>query len=552
MKRILQTILFLGVFLYACQEELPDKLYLSTEQQQISAYLEQRADMTMTAELVKRSGYFNLLNSYGRYTFFAPTDNAWGNYLKSLGKNSIADLTDAECASLFDFHVLLSNVNLKAQRTGMLSYRDTTMSGVRHFVDLSAGFSNIVMNKTSKVEETSELPNGYVYTMSEVFVPRPATIYEYLEKEGYSIMAKALEVVGMKDTLQTVKYYYPGTTFTFTPFYTLFAESDAVFKKAGINNLEQLTEAVWNKEQEAGYATSGEALKAFVQNHFIWAMLYGGKLTTTMYQEENLRTEANKRSTVISIGASDPMKPDPVLNGSVKLSLLKSDVSFKNGVVHELSNVLYINKAPQACTYVLECENTYTWKIVGKGGSFGFVEEPDLFDVNYDTKRCLRPRTVEHTSFSSSYYAENGTGFAYYAVPTERGYWIDFYIRNLPAGKYNVYLNYRRMKNTASQKVNVYFRKASEAYDWKTQSFYSNLDMAFDDSSAEDDRMGVYPEFNQNLLLGEICKKVKITNNEGQEEEQKEALDYGDYVIRFVHADNRVAYYDNIILKPVQ
>jgi uncharacterized surface protein with fasciclin (FAS1) repeats len=554
-KMIGQMLVCLCVALYSCSEELPDgKLYITEDQQQISAFLEERPDMTITTEVLKRSGYYNLFNSYGRYTFFAPTDDAWREYLTSAGKGSIDDLTDAQCVELFDFHALQTSVNLKAMRTGFFSYNDTTMSGIQHFVDLSGGYSNIVMNKTSRVEETVELPNGFVYSVSKVFTPRVANVYDYLEAEGYSIFAQAVEAVGLKDTLQRTKWYILNSPRWLQHRYTVFAEPDEVFRKAGINSLEQLKEAVWNRNG-GDDADADAALKEFIRYHilFLWDWYVdqvNQKLTPTLFNRENLRTNAHDKSRVIGVTPSDPANPDPLLNGSVKLNLLRSDVGFKNGVVHELADVLYLSKDIPQCTYTFECaevgRDVITSYIVS-AGMISSTSEWVLYDAGYDQKRG-EFRIDANVNFSSSAYDIYASGYAFYAIPSERGYWVEFYLRNVPAGKYEVYLNYRRIKNTVSENVNAYMRKFGDAYDYTTQKLNRTvLNMSQDEKTVNGVAVLV-PEFNQNVLLGTAFRHQEV----GGQTEKVEELEAGDYVIRFVHSDMKPAYYDNIILKLVE
>ena len=555
-KKGILPLLALTALFTGCKEDLPDRLYIADEQQQISAYIENNAETSMTAELLHRSGYFHLLNSYGRYTLFAPTNDAWGRYLSGLGKSEIAQLSDEECLELFDFHALRNGVDLKAQRTGLLSASDTTMSGMRHYVDLTGGFSNMVMNKTSKVEASLELPNGFLYIVSEAFAPRHVNIYDYLKTGGYSIFADAIEAVGMKDTLQQRMLNYPNSIYYYHPKWTVFATPDAVFQRDGVNSADDLKNKVWELSQSDGYnsdANAEEALREFVRYHILhlWqgmsAYWRNERLTPLMFRKENMRTYAHNKSRYISFAASaDPVYPDPVINGRVKLNRDKSDVSFLNGVVHELTEIMYINKNPQLTTYIFECEEAIDWKvdfysITGNMASVNFG--PLYLDIAFDERRGV-VNMQSATGYSASAWHIYGVGYGLWLQPLERGMWVDFYLRNVPAGKYDVYLNYRRTGSN-SQNVNAYFRKAGEEYDFVTQRLNSEtLNLRADRRSINNIEVLVF-EFGQNLLLGRITKK-----NEDMETE--EPIDDGDYVIRFVHSDRDPAYYDNIILVPIE
>jgi len=113
-------------------------------------------------------------------------------------------------------------------------------------------------------------------------------------------------------------------------------------------------------------------------------------------------------------------------------------------------------------------------------------------------------------------------------TPVEEGDWIEFIIRNVVSGTYNVLLNYQRDKLNSSQNINVYFRNLKDEFSWKTQLFMAGLDMADRDDVVN------YPDYRQNQYLGTI-----------------DVSEFGDYVFRFAHVDVYSGIYDNIILEPV-
>jgi hypothetical protein len=109
--------------------------------------------------------------------------------------------------------------------------------------------------------------------------------------------------------------------------------------------------------------------------------------------------------------------------------------------------------------------------------------------------------------------------------PTDAGGWIEFVIRNVPKGNYNVLLSFRRDAIYSSNNVSVYWRNDNQAFDWKSQLLMEGLNM----------RDTKYPEFGQNAKLGQVTVST-----------------YGDYTLRFAHVDLNYGIYDLITLIPVR
>jgi uncharacterized surface protein with fasciclin (FAS1) repeats len=517
---------FLGILsiIMGCKEDEDEIMFSDELSLLITAYINSEQDLTHMSELLEKGGLDMLLNTYGSYTVLAPSDSAFEEYFSSLGIEDVDGLDTNQVKELLDFHIIFSSVILKAQNTGLLGLADTTVSGIRHFVDLSQGIDHIVLNKTAFVYNTAEVSNGIVYSIDEVLVPHPDNIYDYLIATGeFTIMAEAFAAAGLKDTLQKISQPFvlsdiPGASFT--PDITLFVEPDEVLINNGITSLQDLENSAWsNNDGQAG--DKNEALIDFVKYHFI----SGRKTTFNMYKNENLNTFARNGSTVIHVDeSSDPRQPIPVLNsssGGITLNYSRSDVSFINGLVHQLEGVLYIDTNYMQAEVICECEDGIS--VVPTSSFYGYLIVYE--DVKIGGRGEITNMTINQ-QFSSSTYDDQGMAITF--TPVEEGDWIEFIIRNVVTGTYKVLFNYQRDKLNSSQNINVYFRNLEDEFSWKTQLFMAGLDMA--------DRNDVvnYPDYRQNQDLGTI-----------------DVSEFGDYVFRFAHVDVYSGIYDNIILEPV-
>lgn len=528
MKNMTGRILaaFMGVLLIilGCKEDETEIRFTDESSLLITAYINSEDDLEHMAKLMEKGGLDVLLNTYGSYTVLAPSDSAFEEYFSSLGIENVDGLDTNQVKELLDFHIIFSSVILKAQNTGLLGYGDTTVSGIRHFVDLSQGIDHIVLNKTALVYNTAEVSNGIIYSIDAVLIPHPDNIYDYLTATGeFTIMAEAFAAAGLKDTLQKIEQPYvlsdiPGASFI--PDITLFVEPDEVLINNGITSLQDLEDAAWNNN-DGQAADKNEALVDFVKYHLI----SGRKTTFNMYKNENLNTFARNGSAVIHVDESaDPRQPIPVLNsakGSITLNYSRSDVSIINGLVHQLEGVLYINTNYTQAEVICECEDGIT--VVPTSSIYGYLIVYE--DVKVGGRGEITNMTMNQ-QFSSSTYDDRGLAITF--TPVEEGDWIEFIIRNLVSGTYKVLFNYQRDKLNSSQNINVYFRNLKDEFSWKTQLFMAGLDMADRDDVVN------YPDYRQNQNLGTI-----------------EVSEYGDYVFRFAHIDIYSGIYDNIILEPV-
>jgi hypothetical protein len=128
----------------------------------------------------------------------------------------------------------------------------------------------------------------------------------------------------------------------------------------------------------------------------------------------------------------------------------------------------------------------------------------------------------ENSAYSSDLGA---TGYAQLFNPTDAGAWIEFIIRNVPVGKYNILLSYHRDVNFACSNVNIYWRNNNLAFDWQSQLLLASMNM----------RDQKYSEYGQDRNIGQ----VNVTS-------------YGDYTLRFSHIDINFGAYDIIKLIPVR
>lgn len=109
MKKILLGLsIVLGLGLVACNDDLNTDNYYTFTGEMMSDYITSRPQYSDFATIVQRAELMDLLSTYGHYTCFLPDNNAFTEYYKKHGVESVESLTDAECDTIARTHTWLA------------------------------------------------------------------------------------------------------------------------------------------------------------------------------------------------------------------------------------------------------------------------------------------------------------------------------------------------------------------------------------------------------------------------------------------------------------
>lgn len=107
MKKILLGIsIALGLGFVACDDDLNTDNYYTFTGEMMSDYITSRPQYSDFAAIVQRAELMDLLSTYGHYTCFLPDNNAFAEYYKKHGIESLDSLTDAECDTIARTHLV--------------------------------------------------------------------------------------------------------------------------------------------------------------------------------------------------------------------------------------------------------------------------------------------------------------------------------------------------------------------------------------------------------------------------------------------------------------
>lgn len=311
--------LFALMLTTSCVEELKTENFYTFTGEMITDYLENREErFSDFTYVLGRSGVKELLDAYGNYTCFAPTNEAFALYLAERGKSSVEELTDEECDTISYGHVIKSELDYfltTDMDNGVLGTANMNDRYIQVYIDSLTG--DFYINRDSKIiVKDEELENGVVHVVDHVLMHSIAGLPDLMmENPDISLFCEAMLLTHFQDSLQLYMddaYVAPGENGvrydrhgwdTWYPQkrrfgYTGFIETNDVYEKLGIHNIDDLTayakriyDATFPKD--AGLYDDDPThpknpLNRFVAYHFLDRKIYAseGQLYTFMHYPE--------------------------------------------------------------------------------------------------------------------------------------------------------------------------------------------------------------------------------------------------------------------------
>lgn len=311
--------LFALMLTTSCVEELKTENFYTFTGEMITDYLENREErFSDFTYVLGRSGVKELLDAYGNYTCFAPTNEAFALYLAERGKSSVEELTDEECDTISYGHVIKSELDYfltTDMDNGVLGTANMNDRYIQVYIDSLTG--DFYINRDSKIiVRDEELENGVVHVVDHVLMHSIAGLPDLMmENPDISLFCEAMQLTHFQDSLQLYMddaYVAPGENGvrydrhgwdTWYPQkrrfgYTGFIETNDVYEKLGIHNIDDLIayakriyDATFPKD--AGLYDDDPThpknpLNRFVAYHFLDRKIYAseGQMYTFMHYPE--------------------------------------------------------------------------------------------------------------------------------------------------------------------------------------------------------------------------------------------------------------------------
>ena len=467
-----------GGGLASCDSDsLEGDSYYTFTGETVASYVENRPDsFSVFSQIVKDAGEEALLSTYGHYTAFIPTDEAFSDFFRE-HSTSLEQLSADEKRNIVYNHIIRSTAidyltkdfTEGALGTSNMNNRYIIIS----YVPNNQGRNSILINKMSEIIRPDiELHNGVVHVVDHVLVPSDETLGALLNQmPDYSIFAEALRMTHLNDSiLETydMTYQNPYTTefvnilgYTMKPLqqrrlgYTMFAEPNSVMQQAGISSVSDLTtyaQRYYGTEDAADPTSRRNALNRFISYHMLNrqmstnAFVYSGPSTSSYYMDKRYEYyETMLQYRLIEFRAGNRL--NMCRNGAyVGVDESRSNIDGANGFIHSLTDMLVydeqvmqqdvLNKRIRFDAYAIPPQltnNNIRWKLNNLDGFGGFTMSPDYcgdyFRFN-DASKFIMWSSDYWTNYQSDEISVRG--------------WYDVTVRMLPVppGTYEIRLGY--------------------------------------------------------------------------------------------------------------
>jgi uncharacterized surface protein with fasciclin (FAS1) repeats len=337
MKKILFATLWLvGLLATGCSDPNEGKMFAALQEESVVSYLEKDGNFSEWVNMLKEADLYNAMTVRGSLTCFVPTDEAVAAYKKQLGR----EMTKEEVLYLVRYHTLFGYKLLSnALKNGRLV--DSTAAG-NYLITRFESDGSLYVNDVARVTERDIITvNGVIHVVNHVIEPIFDTLWDLIRNNSnFSIISAALEVTGINEVINRISYSggvrYWGT---------LFAVSDATYKKEGISSLAELKTLLGSGSDPK---KSDDPLYLYVAYHVLSGFYTFSDLATLpeAVKERNIETFAKGYLTNFK-----EEKGFLYLNDT--LSLLHTDLQARNGVIHEVDGYMPLHN-PRAVLFELE------------------------------------------------------------------------------------------------------------------------------------------------------------------------------------------------------
>ncbi|MDD3078447.1 MAG: fasciclin domain-containing protein [Paludibacter sp.] len=398
MKRILNTILLIGilsgVFVSCDSDDVGGNLYTFTGEM-VGQYLQN--DTVQFSEFVRlldTTNVMGLLNSYGSYTCFAPTNDAMHAFYKEKGKNSLSDFSLDSLQVIAYDHIIDGAVVLYSNfidgRIPEITMSDRNIT--IHFTD-SVTWVNYDEAKGNEnayiINKDVVKHNGVLHVISKVLNPSREGIVEAIAKEtDFSIFYQALIETGMADSLLKIEdetydkteyaylitktlddgsWYYEDIPDARRYRYTVLMESNETMNANNIYNIEDLKtyaagiyDEVYPEDANVREITDRHnSLNRFIAYHLIDKQLSKFTFIDAYDTDHMIRTpgrdmyeyvETMCPNTLIEVkkeratGTTNIFNYLPETGDALYLSDTFYDKTTTNGIYHEIDGMLVYSK----------------------------------------------------------------------------------------------------------------------------------------------------------------------------------------------------------------
>ena len=249
-------------------DSIPQDAYYTFTGEMVTDYLQNDTAQRFTefVDVLQRAELWNLLSTYGTFTCFAPTNDAINDYLAKRDKASVDDLTDAECDTLAWMHLLKVAYFTTDLGDGSLPTTNMNNRYLTLTCDTVAGEVKYHINSSEMIVRDDSVENGVMHVVNQVITSSSVLLGELVCNDpNLTLFGAAMRLTGLADTIDSriededyvidpdstvadkshIKYFGNHNVYYRFPAkrefkYSIFAEPDSIYRRYGINSLDDL------------------------------------------------------------------------------------------------------------------------------------------------------------------------------------------------------------------------------------------------------------------------------------------------------------------------
>ena len=391
-------------------------------------------------EIIDKSGLKSSLSAYNPYengyTLFLPTNKAIDKYLANSTRfKTLQELTsDLEFVkTLCEYHIVNAEIESKSFPFGALP--KPTVSGDY----LTIGFvkegntSYFKLNNKAVVTITDiEASNGYIHQIDAVLDPVVYTTFEWLSQNpDYSIFKQAVDLTGTRSLID----FNLKKDVSVLPV-TMLIEPDFVYKKMGVNSIQDLIKYV--KANDQNYTNQYNALYNFVAYHFLINNYF---LTDFLNRNSVYNTNAEVPLNINGLGLDIAINKgkqvfDTIIYQSdttyidfIKFDYDASNLATKSGTVHFIDRIM-TPKSPSRSNQTFQFNEEPSLVPLRKAGGTYLMIPNSLKTIQWTGNDLffIHSGAVKISANNNDY------------MKTEGDFTISYSLPKIVQGKYDVYM----------------------------------------------------------------------------------------------------------------
>ncbi|MCF8358408.1 MAG: fasciclin domain-containing protein [Prolixibacteraceae bacterium] len=431
---VLFLLVLPGIVFVTCKDE-PEMWAKDQEMLQIMEYIEADSANKFSdfLEITKKVDMDGILSTRGPFTLFLADNDAFQTYYESKGKSSYNDFSDDELMQIIRNHVVAAEISTNNFGNGCLSEKNALGD---YLVSEFSGIDIIINKKSTIINRDIEVANGIIHQVDKVIDPVTDGTYTTIKAlDEFSIFSKALELAGLKDTLDTNEIPYGVTTARVR--YTILAVPDSIFNQNGIFSAEDLV-----ARYDDGNGNIDET-----DNGFYEYMVYHC-LEKTYYMTDIMPGIywVISRNNYVNFDVGNYFEINPDEEDSIVTTFIDrySNIPTKNGVIHAIDQLLPV-QPPVEREFIFDTT------------TFPELEETDFYGVDgsvrnfYDGENGFAK--IKWKGDYMQYWCKyQGTGFVNEDCLTmPEGYWtLEITMPRVTRGNYEVYGYFKKGGNRAN------------------------------------------------------------------------------------------------------